>query len=50
MTLTDIMNYKQIQIKKWLDFEMNTERFLYEIFLEYNPEYPNEITKRISVE
>jgi hypothetical protein len=43
MTLTDIPNYKQRIIAKWLFYECSSDNIVYEIFKEYNPEYPNKI-------
>lgn len=39
-------NHKSANIGKWLNFDLTSERLCYEIFLEYNPEYPGK-TERI---
>jgi len=49
MTLTDIMNHKQRNIALWLNDAMSSDNLLYEIFLEHNPNYPNEISRTIEV-
>jgi hypothetical protein len=49
MTLTDIPNHKQLYIGRWLNYEMNTENFVYEMFCEYNPDYPHKIERMIKI-
>lgn len=49
MTLTDIPNHKQREIAKWLFFEQTSQALEYQIFLEYNPDYPDKTYKIIKL-
>jgi hypothetical protein len=49
LTLTDIPNHKQLYISRWLNYEINTQSFMYEMFYEYNPDYPDKIERIIKI-
>jgi hypothetical protein len=40
--------HKERIIVKWIHSEITSERFKYEIFLEYNPDYPNTVNRYIN--